>query len=181
MPTHERKAIRDAVVAALSGETVAETRVISTREAPFRNGSLPSISVYVVNETVDEATRAPRELKRTAVIAVDGWLSSGADDVLDDALDAFALEIETAMDADRFLNVTASDSILLSTEMLARTEGNKPIGVVHMEYAVTYYTNERLAAATDKFNTADVRISLEGEQAEDDQTHTLKTGINQEP
>lgn len=176
---HERKTLRDAIVAALSGATVAGTQVRSVRVDPTQFGELPAINVYVISDDVDEEsiTTAPRELKRVAVVAVEGWLAGDAD-TIDDALDAFALEIETAMDADVNFGGTVSDSILAGTEIKIDPKGEKPIGVVHLQYAVTYFTDQRIAAATDKLQEVDTHYSLEGEQAEDDQAHDLVDDLN---
>lgn len=178
---HERKLIRDAVVAALTGETVAGTRVKSTREAPATTDELPCITVYTLEEPVQEGKSAPRELKRNLVVAVDGWVESVEQDDTDDLMDDLALEIETAMDADVYISNTASDSWLTFTEMKISRSGERTIGVVHMEYLVEYRTEQRIAEATDEFDEVDLSISLEGVQASDDQRKRLKTGINQEP
>jgi hypothetical protein len=183
---HERQAIREAIKAQLIGTpptfaTAARDRVFKSREAPLRVAELPAINIYTDSEPVDpdSGNSAPRELKRTAVIAVEGWVV--ASDDVDDRLDDLALEIETAMDQDLNLTDTAFDSVLVSTEIGINPKGERPMGCVHMEFAVTYHTQIRTVAPVALFDTADIRVSLDGTQALDDQAHDLVTDINQEP
>lgn len=180
---HERKAIRDAVIAQLTGApgtwaTAAGPRVTSSRMAPQRLAELPAVSVYTGEEAIDpkSAGTAPRELTRRLVLVVEGWVK--ASDPIDDVLDALALELETAMDADQFLGNTCGFSILDSTSMGIKVDGDRPLGCVHLEYAVTYRSDLRKAVATDKFNTAATEISLSGTQATADRAKATVTGIN---
>lgn len=151
--------------------TAARDRVFSSRQAPLRSSEIPAINVYVDSETIDDvsASSAPRELKRTMVLAVEGWVASSS--AVDDALDALALEIETALDA--AVPAGASDLVLSSSEIGLKVDGAQPLGCVHLEFEVTYYTDPRLTAPVDDFATADVRYSLAGDQAPADQAHDL--------
>lgn len=184
---HERKLIRAAIVAKLAAKVASvATRVTKTRLEPVRTAELPCINVYTTDvETVseDSATSSPRELTRTARIAIDCWAKADAN--VDDVVDDLAEEVEAAMDDDVFFvlgnAVTIEDVILSSTEIGLSNQGERPMGVAHLEYAVTYRTGIRRPAPTDKFNQADTRISIDGAQAPDDQTHDFRTGINQEP
>ena len=181
---HERKLIRQAMVAKLAAlVTSVGGRVFKTRLEPIKTVELPCLNVYTTDvETIseDSADTAPRELKRTARIAVDAWTT--ATDNVDDEVDDLAEEVEAAMDDDVFLGIAFIDDVILqSTEVGLSTQGNRPMGVVHLEFAVTYRTQVRKPAPTDKFDKADTRISISGEQATDDQTHDFRAGINQEP
>lgn len=171
---HERQAIRDALVAALTGKTPAGTNVFKTRVEPFRQAQLPAVHLYIDSESVEEesATTAPRELKRTAIVGIDGWLAVEPD--LDDRLDDFALAIEAALDADPWLNETASAVILSSTEMGLSVQGDRKLGCVHLEFAVTYFSPVRTGAPADIFDTAGI-TTVVGEQ----QPETVKTDIHQ--
>lgn len=176
---HARQAIRQAVIARLVGDaptyrTVARDRVFSTRREPLRHHELPAISVYVDSEVVDEdsADTAPRELKRTATVAIEGWVQYR--EAVDDVLDDLALEIETAMDGDQNLAGTAFDSVLTLTEVGVRLEGERPLACVHLEYAVTYHTQPQLAEPVDPFDVAGVEHDPAGVVSD------LVTGINQE-
>jgi hypothetical protein len=168
---HERQAIREAALTLLDGATAAGVRVFKTRLAPLRQAELPAIAVYTDEESVspDSGTSSPRELTRTVTLAVEGWVKANED--VDDVLDELALEIETAMDADQNLGGTAFDSVLVKTETGLKIDGERPMGCVHLEYAVTYHTDLRTEESGDDFLTANVRTrvngAIEGNQTED--------------
>jgi hypothetical protein len=168
---HQRKLIRDAIVAALTGETAAADRVRSTRLTPWRKGALPAISVYAVDEDVDPAKSdaAPRKLHRVVNMTIEGVLAETNEDQLDDALDALAEEIEVAMDADPYLGGVAADSMLLRTELGTATLGERPHGAVQLTYAVTFQTNVPEAGATVDLETASIKHDLGGAVHTDNQ------------
>jgi hypothetical protein len=163
---HERQSIRDAIVAALATAvddefpTAAGARVYKARKNPLRLGDLPAICVYTDDEAIEKSNEAPRELKRIVRVAVDCWVR--ASENVDDDLDDLALEVETAMDADLSLDRNAFDSMLASTEIGISPDGATPIACAHMVYEVAYHTQQRVADATDDFDTADVVIENHG-------------------
>lgn len=187
--SHERQDIRAAIVARLiAASTGAGSRVSTQRARPLRKAGLPAILVYSDSEKVSEgsAETSPRELTRTAVFAVEAWVAAEAS-ALEGAMDAIALEIETAMDQDLNLahpstpaTATASDSVLIGTEFGVDPEGELPTGCVHLEYAVTYHTDLRVTAPTDLFDQLEATTSLDGTQAALDQSGISVTNINQE-
>lgn len=142
MGTHQRQAIREAVVAQLRGKTGAEDRVFTTRAVPWKKTELPGIAVYTLEEAVGSARTLPRELVRTLTLAVLGVVSDGVDaGNTDDQLDALALEIESAMHADpTFGGSPAEDSMLTSTAIEVTEDQGRPLGVVRLTYEVRYYT-----------------------------------------
>ena len=144
---HQRTLIRGAVVAQLLGATAAGARVYPTRILPLRRPELPVISVYTLEEAVTAASlaTAPRELSRELPVMIEGWVAPG--DNVDDAMDALALEIETAMHADPYLADTAAESILDSTVMEVVEDGDRMMGLVVLTYAVTYRTSAPEATA----------------------------------
>lgn len=157
---HERQAIREAVIARLKGTapawaTSARDRVYSSRMAPLRTAQLPAISVYVDSDVVDDLSKnsAPRELKRTVTIAVEGWVPAAGDTPVDDALDELALQIETAMDGDLNLAGTAFDSMLTLTEIGIKLDGDRPLACAHLEFAVDYHSPLRVAEPVDDLTT----------------------------
>jgi len=189
---HERKLLRDAIVTRLvAANTVAGARVTTNREPPLDSELLPAILVFTESEKVDEGSQqtAPRELKRTAILIVEAWVAA-ASDALEDAMDAVALEIETAMDQDINLSnpdddepcALAFDSMLIGTEFGVNVTGETPFGCVHLEYAVTYHSDQRPAVAVlEDFDTASVRHNIGGAQDEEDEVTSLVENINQEP
>lgn len=181
---HERQGIREAVVAALIGTaptyaTAAQARVTKTRMAPSKTAQLPAISVYTSDEAVNppSANTAPRELKRRVTVGIEAWVIASAD--VDDALDAIALQVETAMDVDSWLGGTVTDSVLLTTEMGLKLDGERPMGCVRLEYAADYFTDLRVAEPADAFTTVDVQTSINNAQAPADRAEDLITGIHE--
>lgn len=142
---HPRQLVREAVVARLLNATAAGTRVTSTRVEPHKRNALPAISVYTLREPVrpESDTTAPRELTRDVKVEIAGWVSHSEALPVDVAMDDLALEIETAMDVDRYLGGAAGDSVLEDTEMqVIEDQGADPlIGIVTLTYSVTYRTS----------------------------------------
>lgn len=177
MALHQRKVIRDVVVGLLLGRTAAELRVLASRVVPYRKNELPAISVYTLDETVDgdSASTAPRELTRDLKLEIAGWVAHIPDGPLvDDAMDALALEIETAMDADPFLAGAVGDSILEGTTMAIRGEGDALMGIVTLTYAVTYRTLAPEPPALDSlddFLTADTLYRPPGTPTDGEVAH----------
>ncbi len=189
--SHERQDIRDAIIEQLIGTapfpagyaTAAQDRVTASRMLPNKTAQLPAISVYTDSESVDPASKltAPRELKRTVTVAVDAWATATAD--IENTFDDLALEIETAMDSDLEFDETAHSSILVSTEIGLKMDGDRPMGCLHMEFAVTYHTDLRIAEeheARDDFDTLGSQVSLGGTQDdEDDRAQDLVEDIHE--
>ena len=185
---HERAAVRQAIVAQLTGaapnwRTSAEGRVVKSRQAPVKRQSLPMISVASDSDITDTSSlqNAPRELKRNYQVVITGWVLAEQGIEVDDALDALALEIEAAMDVDTFLDGHASDSVLLSSVFGEKLDGDRPMGVVELTYNVVLFTDLRAAAPAAIFDTAAIQTSLGGAQAPADQPADLVVGINQGP
>jgi hypothetical protein len=181
---HERKLIRDAIVTALTNATAAGTRVNKSRFAPNPQDELPAISVYWKDEATDPESRrsSPRKLKRSVNVEVVGWVVVAPGGEIDDAVDALALEIETAMDADPNFGGEAADSALVGSETGHDISGSRPMACVVLTYECTYRAALRTAAPPDKFDTLDVRVTNVGAGPihQDNQLHDTVTNINQE-
>lgn len=181
MRKHQRQLIREAAKAALLGKTAAGDRVYETRLIPYRRLELPALAVYALEEEVDSesARTAPRELARDLDLAIEGVVLPGEN--VDDALDALALQVETAIHADETLGGTASDAILTGTEIDILIDGEEEMGVVRLIYRTRYYTYAPDAADVelDDFQTADIRTSLGGAVAEEDQAHDRLEGLGE--
>jgi len=176
---HERQLLREEIVAQLKGplndRTAAGSRVTKSRQEPLTTDQLPAISVYSADETIHEssASTAPRELKRMTRVVIVGWVVASS--AVDDALDALALQIETAMDIDHTLDRNASDSILEQTSFEQVLGGERPIGSVALVYSCSFYTQKRVALPTDLFATAGVTTNLGGTQAPADDLEGIVT------
>jgi hypothetical protein len=173
---HQRQVIREAVRTALLGATAAGSRVYETRVVPNRLTELPALAVYTLQDTVDqeESNTSPRELRRELDLVIEGWVAAGTN--ADDAMDALALEVETAMHADPYLGGAVADSMLDSTSLEVLDEGDRFTGWFVMTYSVTYFTLAPEApAALDDFERAGVTHDLGGDVHEDDQAEDLFT------
>jgi hypothetical protein len=173
MALHHRHVIRNAVAELLQGRTNAGHSVFQTRYKEWRPGELPALAVYALEETVDpeSARSAPRELKRTLQLAIQGVVALSAD--VDAALDELARQVERVMHADPWLSdskgeARVSDSVLAATHLGVDEEGDLPVGLVRLTYTVTYYTPapaaEDLPPLAD-FTKAHVETNLRGAQA----------------
>ena len=174
---HERKLIRDAVVDALLARSVVATgHVFKGRRTPLRRDELPGINVYTESESADDQETAPRELTREMTLILEGFVSLAGDEVedLDSTLDALALAIEFAMDGDEDLQEVVGDIVLASTELGEAVDGNRPVGVVRLEYKVTYHTDLRSTGAgfSDPLQTVTTQTNVGGiDQDTDDAAH----------
>ena len=182
MPLHERAQLRAAILAQLvAANTAAGSRVSYARQAPLVSDLLPVISVYMREETTTDSSKrtAPRELKRDVAIAVEAWVVTVAGGDIDAEMDAIALEIETAMDGDRYLDSCAFDSVLTATEFGRSMEGARPMGCVILQYDVAYHTNARITAPVNQFDKMGTTTDLAGAQAVADETSTLTEDIHE--
>ena len=141
---HQRKLIRDAIVARLVGNTDAGDRVYSNRATALR--VLPAILVYTQDESSRVFDEGPRTLERTARISIEIAVQFTDEEQLDDRLDAIADQIETLMHADEQLRdgegvPLCSDAVLTGTEMQVVDDGRQPIGAARLTYEVRYYTD----------------------------------------
>lgn len=165
---HQRKLIRQAVVALLVGaNTAAGARVKATRFDPHKKSQLPAIAVYTTSEPVDlgaSENTAPRELTRNVKVEIVGFVAHTDALPVDDAMDDIAEQIEAAMDEDRYLGGKAADSILESTELeVVEGEGSDPIvGVVSLTYSVTYRTSPAAPDDLQDFRSVDAKHRIVG-------------------
>ncbi len=136
--THPRKDIRDAVVAALTGQTAAGSKVYPTRVRPLAEGGLPCILVYAGSESVEIYQESPREYERLLTLSVEALAK--ADDGLDDVLDALALQIEHELMQDHTLGEICGDVVLKGAELTVAGEGDTLIGSCVLTYEIAYYT-----------------------------------------
>lgn len=150
---HPRTLVREAGIAALTNATAAGARVSDTRVEPHKKGELPAISVYTLREPVRQegGDTAPRELTRDVKMEIVGWVAHSAALPVARAMDDLALDIETVMDANRYLSGAAADSVLEDTEMqVIEDQGGDPlVGIVTLTYSVTYRTSPGVGALDD--------------------------------
>jgi hypothetical protein len=178
---HQRRQIRDAVVAALkAADTAAGERVFPARSNPFKRVDLPAVAVLTSSETSDDGQTAPRELKRVMRLEVQAAVEDTAN--VQDVLDALALQLERAMHADPTFGGVCADSTLTESSLLVDGQtGQREVGALGLAYRVTYYTDS--PAATDvtlvDLKTVDAKTSLGGTQAAADQMEDRVDGLDE--
>lgn len=150
---HQRKLIRHAVVALLTGTTLAGARVYGTRVDPLKR-ALPAISVYTLNDPVDESASSDREQMHELELEIAGWVAHTDAVPADDAMDDLAEQIEALMLADPYLGRTAGEVRLAGTTMEIREDDGRSsplVGIVVLTYAVTYRADLVAAPPADLF------------------------------
>lgn len=186
IPTkHERQALREAIVAQLTGtgpsyRTAAGARVGKSRIEPSKVATLPRIEVYSAEESTESDVSTL--LKRRACnVEIVGWVEIPENvGELDDTLDALALEIEAAMDLDPHLDETAVSTRYLNTVLAMSEEGKRPLGAVSITYECVYETRPRVVEPPDAFDELTAETNLGGVQAVADRSHVSILDINQE-
>lgn len=139
--SHARTQIRQAVVALLNGNTEAGNRVFSSRVHPLDDAKLPALLVYTSQENVGERSmQRPRTQQRQLQLAVEGYLKARGD--IDAEADALALEVEQLIAADPTLAGLVKDISLESTSTQLSGEGEKPVAVITLTFAVLYCVKE---------------------------------------
>lgn len=171
---HQREAIGAKVRELLLGQTAAGLRVYLNRFLTLRNRELPAVLIYPLSETVDpdSARTAPRELTRRLELAIDGLVA--AENEADVAMNALALQIETALQADPYLDGVAADSILTATDLAIDTVGDRLVGRVALTFEVTYRTLAIEASEDlDDFGKVHATQNVRGPVEEADAAHDV--------
>lgn len=138
--SHVRQQIREKVALVLSTASAAAT-ISQSRVHALPAGTTTAALVYTVSETVTDTTLTrPRALMRELVLAIELVARATAD--LDDTLDGLCVKAEEAIGADPTLGGLAKDTILRTTTINQRFEGDAPIGSARLEFLVMYRTSE---------------------------------------
>ena len=138
---HARTQIKEAVIALLKDNTSAGDNVFSSRIYAINEPKLPALLVYTKPETVGEQSISyPRTQHRELTVTIEIYVKSNSD--VDDAADALALEIEQLIAAAPQLGGLVKDMVLDNTDIKYLDEGEKPIAVAILTYAVLYTVKE---------------------------------------
>lgn len=163
---HQRKVIRDAVVAALVGQTAAGARVTPSKVRDHRVIQLPAISVYTLSEPIDQdsMSRRPARLKRLLSVDVAIAVAHSEANPADDQMDAIAEQVEAVMDADPFLGgVCGYDGLVLAnTDIEINDEADPPVGVARLTYTVPYDFDATAEPVLAEFLTAASTTIVDG-------------------
>lgn len=152
---HPRKLIRHAVVALLiAANTAAGSRVLGTRVEPHKKTKLPALSVYTLNDPVDEDDSTETEEAHELELEIAGWVAHTDAVPADDAMDDIAEQIEAVMAANPYLNGKASEVRFVGTVTSVVEEDGRSdplVGIVVLTYAVTYRTDLTALSALEDF------------------------------
>lgn len=133
---NNRKAIRDALVAMLSGETEAGTNVYANRSTSLWQSELPAIMVYTEAESAEPRDLSSRRYIRTLQLRVE--LKAEANATVDDTLDDLATEVEEIIDEDQSITGTVLSTLLTNTELSVDADGEKEIGICTLNFECKY-------------------------------------------
>ena len=137
--SHVRQQIRERVASTCTGLTTTGSNVFQSRVYPLDNVSLPALLIYTKSESSSTDTMGSSlGLNRQLEVVIEGYVKTTSD--FDDVIDSICSEVETALGTDRDLGGLSKSQYLTGIESDFNGEGEKPVGVVTMTYAVQYRT-----------------------------------------
>lgn len=141
MANHIRQQIREQVATTLTGLTTTGSNVFQSRVYHLQNSNLPSLLIYTTDETSEAVTiGSTRTFERILELNIEGYAKATSNS--DDTVDTIAKEVEVALSSDVTLNGLAKDCFIESTEISYNGEGEQPLAVIKMIFAVHYTTAE---------------------------------------
>ena len=132
----KRQTIREAVTSLLSGNTLCGTNVYSNRVAAYWRTELPSISIFIRNETATKRGLSGNAYIRNAELAIE--VHCEATENLDNSLDTIAEQVESILESNDSLNGTVQGLVLQDTEIEIIGDSTTPVGVLTLVYQITY-------------------------------------------
>lgn len=139
--SHARTQIRQAVIALLKDNTSAGNNVFEARIYPIDDPKLPALLVYTKLETLGEQSMSrPRTQQRELRLSIEIYVKARGK--VDEDTDALALEIEQLIAADVTLGGLVKDMVLDTTETQFSDDGERPVAVAVMNYAILYTVKE---------------------------------------
>jgi len=137
--SHVRQQIREQVATTVTGLSTTGSNVFQSRVYPLQDANLPALLVYSISEDSNaDVMGSTLVAQRDLNIVIEGYVKATTD--FDDTVDTICAQVEAAMGADRTLNNLAKFSQLVGTEINYNGEGESPVGVVTLTYAVQYRT-----------------------------------------
>lgn len=139
--SHARTQIRQAVVAMLTGNTAAGNRVFTSRVYPLDNPKLPALLVSTPQENMgNPSMQRPRTQQRTPQLVIEGYVKARGD--IEAEADALAVQVEQIIGADPALGGRVKDTMLDSTVIRLSGDGETPVAIITLTFAVLYCTKE---------------------------------------
>ena len=137
--THVRQQIREQVASTCTGLATTGSNIFQSRVYPLQDSNLPALLIYTTNEdSGTDIMGSSLVSQREVSVLIEGFVKATTN--FDDTVDTICAEVETALGADRTLNNLAKFIQLTSTEISYNGEGESPVGVVRLNYAVQYRT-----------------------------------------
>lgn len=127
----------------MTGLATTGANVYKSRVYPLQSGNLPGLCVFTGPEEIDdneEDGKVETTQERSVMIVVAGYDKVTAG--LDDSLDTMAVEVETAIFADRFLSGLVYGIDLVETDQGLTVEGEQPVGEITLTFRAQYLTDE---------------------------------------
>lgn len=138
---HVRQSIRERAASTCGSLSTTGSRVYQSRVYPLGSDNLPGLLIYTKTEDSEPVTiGTTRTLMRNLSLVIEGYLKAVSN--FDDTIDDICAEVEVAMAGDRTLNSLAKNSFLESTDINYDGDGEQPVAVATMVYAVEYMTEE---------------------------------------
>ena len=135
---HVRQQIREAAATHLTGLTTTGSRVSQSRMRPRADALLPALLIETNEEQITPNTIGSN-LQRDLTLTVRGVAKATSN--LDDTLDTIASEVETAIAGGPTFSGLAAQTALQRITVDFYDSTDKPVGVVALDYLVTYFTN----------------------------------------
>lgn len=140
---HARQAIREAAAAAVTGLASTGSRVFQSRMRA--QDALPCWLVTTNGEVVERADLGDLQ-ERDLEIEFVGVAKAAAN--VDDTLDTMAEEAEVAIGANNTLGGRVKRMHLVRLQVEFDDELEQPVGLVHLTYRCTYFTNAGVPGTT---------------------------------
>ncbi|TAH39289.1 MAG: hypothetical protein EYC70_00455 [Planctomycetota bacterium] len=136
-----RRQVREAIVAALVDETVAEERVYDSRKSPLNESQLDAINVFSEREAVETFEEAPRRFRRTLRFRIEGLCYAATEQLAAAKADDLGHEIEQLL----FLDITLGGLLerldLKEVNLGADTRGEKPAAAFSQGWDAVYFSD----------------------------------------
>tara|TARA_R100000734_G_C3318312_1_gene112338 strand:- start:2302 stop:2748 length:447 start_codon:yes stop_codon:yes gene_type:complete len=141
MANHIRQQIREQVATTLTGLTTTGSNVFQSRVYHLQDSNLPALLIYTATESSEAVTiGTTRNIERILELNIEGYAKATTNS--DDTVDTIAKEVEVALASDVTINGLAKDCFIESTEISYNGEGEQPLAVIKMIFAVHYITAE---------------------------------------
>ncbi len=135
---HVCNQIKDAVATLVTGLATTGANVFTSRYRVIQQSALPSLSVFATNEIVNLESGTLDAPMRQLGLRIQGTVESTSS--LDDTLETILKEVEVALGADITIGGLAIGLDLSTWSKTCNDEGEKPVGIIDIDYLVHYRT-----------------------------------------